>query len=260
MGKPTRRAEDYETLEKLRFLIVEDMKAGLSTLGHHRGATTHVAKQVAEKRGVSVSTVMRTWKNYKEKGEDGIKAKPIPGPPQRLTPEQVKKLIQVAFKQPPPRGYRWWTNRLMQKEARTRFGVKCDPATIHRAMVKKGWSLLKVRRRLHEKQFRARLGKCSPSVAPRSRPAAKPIATKTPSPGKVLMALGARGYCFDQAKRYAAAKKLKVKDKSIHTYLSMGRTGKRGKPAKLTAEQWAEVKKLAGPKTPWPKTVKSTIY
>jgi len=94
----------------------------------------------------------------------------------------------------------------------------------------------------------------------RRKPSGHSIDSKVPSAGQVLMAMGAKGFNFDQAKRYAAAKKLKVKNKSIHTYLSMGRTGKRGKPAKLTAEQWAEVKKLAGPKTPWPKTVKSTIY
>jgi transposase len=157
-----RRPEDYEKLEKLRFAIVDEMKAGLSVWGDYRGAKTLVARQVAKKLGVSYPTVMRTWKNYREKGEQGIKLKPIPsGPPPRLTPEQVKKLIQVAFKQRPPRGYRWWTYRLMQKEARIRFGVKCDPATIQRAMVKHGWSLLKIRRKLTESKFLMRLAKRS---------------------------------------------------------------------------------------------------
>jgi hypothetical protein len=83
-----------------------------------------------------------------------------------------------------------------------------------------------------------------------SKPAAKPATpkpVKAPSAGKVLMALGAKGFTFVQAKRYAAAKKLAVNDNSIYWYLSAGRTGKRGTPAKLTEEQWAEIKKLAGP-------------
>jgi hypothetical protein len=84
-----------------------------------------------------------------------------------------------------------------------------------------------------------------------SKPATKSENTKpakAPSAGKVLMALGARGFTFVQAKRYAAEKKLAVNDNSIYWYLSAGRTGKRGAPAKLTEEQWAEIKKLAGPK------------
>jgi hypothetical protein len=75
---------------------------------------------------------------------------------------------------------------------------------------------------------------------------AKPA--KSPSAGKMLMALGAKGFTFVQAKRYATAKKLAVNDNSIYWYLSAGRTGKRGAPAKMTEKQWAEVKKLAGPK------------
>jgi hypothetical protein len=84
-----------------------------------------------------------------------------------------------------------------------------------------------------------------------SKPAAKPATpkpAKAPSTGKVLMALGAKGFTFIQAKQYAAVKKLAVNDNSIYWYLSAGRTGKRGAPAKLTEEQWAEIKKLAGPK------------
>jgi transposase len=219
--------------------------------------------------GTSYKSYMRWRKAYSE--GKSLEMTKLEGPKPKLSEDQwteVAKLIAATCRK------RRWTLKMVSDYVADRHKQPCHASTVSRNLpldlikaAQKAWQESREQRQAKFQSvkvwYRKTFGEeytSSPPHPPHSPPAAKPIDTKAPSAGKVLMAMGARGYTFDQAKRYTTAKKCALSDNSIRWYLSTGKTGKRGKPAKLTAEQWAEVKKLAGPKTPWPKTVKSTIY
>ena len=57
-------------------------------------------KDVAEFLGFDRNTVYRIRRRMKKFGDDGIKAKPIPGRPPRLTQEEVKKVFDLILQEP----------------------------------------------------------------------------------------------------------------------------------------------------------------
>jgi hypothetical protein len=64
----------------------------------------------------------------------------------------------------------------------------------------------------------------------------------------VVRAMGKKDYDFDQTKKVMTHLKAGLGDSTLRIQLSAGRLGERGLPAKLTADQWSQVEKLAGAK------------
>ena len=92
-------------LEKRRRKAMELLDSGLSL------------NAVARKIGCNASSVMR-WRNERNKhGEQGLKPKPIPGRPAKLTEREKRCLISLLLKGAMANGYRtelWTTARIAE--------------------------------------------------------------------------------------------------------------------------------------------------
>lgn len=81
-------------LEKRRRKAMELLDSGLSL------------NEVARRIGCNASSVMR-WRNERRKnGEEGLRPKPVPGRPAKLTAQQKKRLVSHLLKGAMANGYR----------------------------------------------------------------------------------------------------------------------------------------------------------
>ena len=120
-------------LEKRRRKALELVDSGLSL------------NEVGRRLGCNASSVMR-WRNARAKhGEEGLKPKPVPGRPAKLTCRQKKRLIKLLLKGAMANGYRtelWTTARIAELIERN-FGITYHRDHIGRLMDSLGWSYQK---------------------------------------------------------------------------------------------------------------------
>jgi len=113
--------------------------------------------QVGRELGCSPSSVMR-WRDAREaEGEDGLRPKPVPGRPPKLTDRQKKRLVSLLLKGAIANGYRtelWTTARIAELIAR-HFGVTYHRDHIGRLMKSLGWSCQQPARRALERDEEA---------------------------------------------------------------------------------------------------------
>ena len=108
---------------------------------------------IAGTLGCHPSSVMRWRDAWEALGEAGLKAKPAPGRPPRLTRRQLDRLVRVLLKGAMAQGYRtelWTTQRIadvIQKE----FGVRYHRDHVGRLMRRLDWSVQKPDRRALER-------------------------------------------------------------------------------------------------------------
>ncbi len=91
---------------------------------------------VADRLGVDRRSVRRWKRAYRRGGRKGLRARPAPGRPPRLTARQRQRLVGWILKGPEAAGYRTalWTCRRIAALVETRFGVTYHPDHIGRLL------------------------------------------------------------------------------------------------------------------------------
>ena len=134
-----------QQLEKRRLKAMELLDTGLSL------------NEVARRVGSNPSSVMR-WRDARDRdGEQGLKPKPAPGGPPKLTPSQKKRLVKLLLKGAMASGYRtelWTTARIAELISRN-FGVTYHRDHVGRLLAALGFSYQKPEGRALERDDEA---------------------------------------------------------------------------------------------------------
>jgi transposase len=125
-----------ETLEWRRQRAVELLEAGKTPA------------EVAEFLDVDRNTVYRWRRWYRRTGRQGITARPIPGRPPRLRPDQQEVLIQCLQQGAREHGYATdrWTQERVAALIQALFGVTFCPFHVGRLLAANGWRPPKTKR------------------------------------------------------------------------------------------------------------------
>jgi len=97
----------------------------------------------------SVSSVFRWRQAYQAKGMAGLRSRPTPGRPPRLSSSQKSELERILLKGPLEAGYRTdlWTLRRVAEVIEKHFGVVYHPCHVWKILVGMRWSCQKPERR-----------------------------------------------------------------------------------------------------------------
>ena len=112
---------------------------------------------VARRIGCHASSVMR-WRDVRARhGDEGLKPKPVPGRPPKLSARQKKRLVSLLLKGAMANGYRTdlWTTQRIADLIEEEFGVRHHRDHIGRLMASLGWSYQKPQRRALERDDEA---------------------------------------------------------------------------------------------------------
>jgi len=110
-------------------------------------------REVARQVGSSPSSAKR-WKEVLKRGEkEALVAKPHPGRPSRLSPEQKEELLELLLEGPLANGYtsQLWTLPRIAKVIEDHFGIRYHPAHVWKILHACGWSCQKPQRRGKER-------------------------------------------------------------------------------------------------------------
>src|SRR5437899_5257672 len=134
-----------EQLERRRRRAIELLRRKLSL------------SAVAAKLGCSVSSVFLWREQYRRAGDDGLKPKPVPGRPSRLSPRHTKTLGRILVRGALESGYSTdlWTTRRVAEVIRKRFGIAYHPNHLWRLLRGLGWSCQKPEKRARERDEEA---------------------------------------------------------------------------------------------------------
>jgi transposase len=104
------------------------------------GGQTQVA--VASGLGVHPVTVAKWLARHRADGDAGLVARPTPGRPRFLTPEQERRVLGWLADKPTAHGFRTdlWTARRVADLIRQRFGVAFHPNYLREWLTKRGYS------------------------------------------------------------------------------------------------------------------------
>jgi transposase len=130
-----------ETLEMRRRIAAELLKKKMGI------------REVARIVHASPSSVHDWKRRMEEGGDDGLKAKPIPGARSRLGDEQKKALLDVLKKGAKASGYstELWTLERVAEVIKTLYGVSYHPSHVWRLLRQANWSTQKPERRARER-------------------------------------------------------------------------------------------------------------
>lgn len=109
--------------------------------------------EVARRVGCHPSSVLR-WRRAKERaGPDGLKSKPVPGRPARLSSQQKERLLEYLLEGAMEHGYRTdlWTTKRMAQLIERKFGVTYHRDHVGRLLHSLGWSHQKPKRRARQR-------------------------------------------------------------------------------------------------------------
>lgn len=134
-----------EQLEKRRRQAVRLLKEGRSV------------SETADAVGASRSSVWRWRKAYQEGGWEGLRPRPTPGRPSKLSEPQKQALRKVLEAGPLATGYPTdlWTLRRVAQVIRKRFGVSYNTCHVWFVLRKLGWTCQKPERRARERDEEA---------------------------------------------------------------------------------------------------------
>lgn len=114
-------------------------------------------QDIAEALGVTKGAVSQWMKRVKEEGVEGLRRKPPPGAPARLSEEQRESLPELLDRGAEAYGFRGevWTCARVAEVIRKEFGVSYHPAHISRLLRASGLSLQKPARRANQRDEEA---------------------------------------------------------------------------------------------------------
>jgi len=130
-----------QELERRRRRAIELLEAG--------GSVSSVAHAV----GSSVSSVLRWQRLYEAEGAQGLRPRPAPGRPPKLSERHRARLERLLRRGPPAAGYatELWTLRRVAEVIEREFGVRYHPCHVWRILDALGWSCQKPERRARER-------------------------------------------------------------------------------------------------------------
>lgn len=134
-----------EELEKRRVRAINLLQQGLQPV------------EVARQLGVDRRTV-RSWKAaFRKRGLAGIKSRPTPGRPIRLTRSQMQSLRGALMRGPRRCGFTTdlWTCSRVRDYVKSHFNVTYHSAHLSRIMHAFGWSVQRPQRRAIERDEKA---------------------------------------------------------------------------------------------------------
>jgi transposase len=113
--------------------------------------------QIADALGVTEGAVSQWMKRAREEGVEGLRHKPPPGAPSRLSEDQRAKLPELLARGAEAHGFRGevWTCERVAIVIRKEFGVSYHPAHVSRLVRKLGLSLQKPMRRANQRDEEA---------------------------------------------------------------------------------------------------------
>jgi transposase len=113
--------------------------------------------EIADALGVTEGAVSQWMKRAKEEGAEGLKRKPPPGAPPRLSEQQRARLPELLERGAKAHGFRGevWTCERVAKVIRGEFGVSYHPAHVSRLVRAEGLSLQKPQRRANQRDEEA---------------------------------------------------------------------------------------------------------
>jgi transposase len=125
------RKLDHATLEALRIRAVKRIEAG-----EH-------PEDVARTLGMARGTVFGWVAKYREGGLEGLRARPIPGRPTKLSGEQIRRVYTLVVGADPRQlsfGFALWTREMIRELIRREFGVALSVVSVGRLLKKLGLS------------------------------------------------------------------------------------------------------------------------
>jgi len=134
-----------DQLERRRWQAMELLEEGLSL------------NEVGRRLGCAPISVKR-WRDDRAKhGEKGLKAKPVPGRPPKLTKKQKRRFIKILLKGAIQNGYTTdiWTTSRIADIIYKKFDVIYHRDHIGRLMKSLGWSWQKPKKRALERDEEA---------------------------------------------------------------------------------------------------------
>lgn len=152
-------------MSRVSFLLVEEMMRG-RPLGSGKkleerrlravreieveGATP---SSVAKKYKVEIGTIYRWCGQYRKNKKQGLKSRPTPGAPRRLTAEQLVKLEKMLLAGAKANGFgnELWTCPRIKELIKTRFKVDYHVDHIVRLLARMGWSAQRPAKRALER-------------------------------------------------------------------------------------------------------------
>lgn len=132
-------------LEKRRFRAIKLLQSGLS----------HT--EVARRLGCDRSSVIRWHQAYKREGLEGLRPRPTPGRPRKLSRKQELRLVKMLLRGARAHGYSTdlWTTRRVSELVRRTFGVGYHHDHVGRILHRLGFSVQKPERRAAERDDEA---------------------------------------------------------------------------------------------------------
>ena len=114
-------------------------------------------RAVATKVGASLSSVVRWHQVYRKHGNHGLKPKPVPGRPARMTTREKQRLVQLLVAGPLKAGYSTdvWTLPWIAQMIRKHWGIRYCLSNVWKLMAALGWSCQKPERRALQRDEKA---------------------------------------------------------------------------------------------------------
>src|SRR3989442_13507483 len=136
-----------EQLQKRRRRAVQLLQAGRRVAA--------VARQVQ----AWGSSVWRWWQTYQRDGLRGLRPKPTPGRPPRLSGGQQRQLVRILAQGPRRAGYPTdlWTLARVAKVIQREFGIRYHPSHVWKMLTARGWRVPPRRLAEAERQTLVRL-------------------------------------------------------------------------------------------------------
>lgn len=125
------RAFDHQTLEVLRMQAIKAVGRGQSV------------KDIAAAYGVNTRTIYRWLSQFASGGQKALHAKPIPGRPPKVTPDEMRWIARAVRDECPQQfkfPYGLWTLSLIGKLIERKFGKSLSLASVSRIMKLLGFS------------------------------------------------------------------------------------------------------------------------
>jgi transposase len=109
--------------------------------------------EVARAVGSSRSSVTRWKAMMRGRGVAGLKAKPAPGRPPRLSKLQKRRLVRILLRGPSESGYPTdlWTCPRVAEVIERAFGVHYNPSYVWQILRRLGWTCQKPERQARER-------------------------------------------------------------------------------------------------------------